>query len=223
MDSKPRCFVYIDGFNLYYGVVKKHPEWKWLDIGKFFKSLRPFQDVFVRYFTAIIEDDPLRRERQLKYLEALGTLSQFDIIRGKFQLRISQCRAGCGEEFQEPKEKKTDVNIAVRMIHDCINDTPEAIILVSSDSDLEPAIAWIHRYYPKVEIMVYLPNLPDDPDPRRNDFYRSIGVECTDLPCGRIPDCQFQTIVKIESLKFVKEPETKVVQRPEEWAKNPTP
>jgi hypothetical protein len=215
MDSepKPRCFIYIDGFNFYYGIVKKHPEWRWLDFGKFCKSLRPFQAVFVRYFTALIENDSLRKERQLKYLAALGTLDQFEIIKGKFQLRLSQCRADCGREFQEPKEKKTDVNIAVRMMDDCINDTPDAIILISSDSDLEPAIAWIHRSYPKVDIMVYLPNLPDETDKRRNDFYRSIGVSCMDLPCGRIPDSQFRVAVKIDTGKFV--------QRPEEWAKAP--
>jgi hypothetical protein len=151
----------------------------------------------------------VRKEHQRRYLAALGTLENFQIIKGKFQLRVARCGAKCGQEFQEAKEKKTDVNIAVEMMHDCINDPPDAMILISSDSDLEPAIKWVHRYYPKIDIVVYLPNLPYDQDKRRNDFYRSIGVECMDLPCGRIPDSQFRSEVRID--------EATVVQRPEAW------
>jgi hypothetical protein len=205
-----RCFVYIDGYNFYYGIVKKRPEWKWLDFVKFCRSLRPFHAVSVRYFTAIIENDPVRKEHQRRYLAALGTLENFEIIKGKFQLRVTRCAAKCGQEFQEAKEKKTDVNIAVRMMQDCIKDTPDAIILISSDSDLEPAIHWIHRFYPNIHIMVYLPNLPGDQDKRRNDFYRSIGVECMDLPCGRIPDSQFRSEVEL--------PDKTVVKRPTAWS-----
>src|SRR5581483_11605647 len=145
-----RCFVYIDGYNFYYGIVNKRPEWKWLDFGKFCKSLRPFHEVWIRYFTAIIESDPTRKENQRKYLAALGTIDRFEIIPGKFQVRIARCYADCRQEFQEAKEKKTDVNIAVRMMHDCVNDTPDAIILISSDSDLEPVVHWIHKHYPKI-------------------------------------------------------------------------
>ena len=42
--------------------------------------------------------------------------------------------------FLRPEEKKTDVNISVRMIKDCIQDKTDKLILVSADSDLIPPL-----------------------------------------------------------------------------------
>ncbi len=67
--NRPRCTVYIDGFNLYYGIVAKRPEWKWLNIQAFFETLRPREDVIsIKYFTAIVDRkkrESVRRGRQL--------------------------------------------------------------------------------------------------------------------------------------------------------------
>ncbi len=44
MATKPRTIVYVDGFNLYYGAVKGTPH-KWLNLEKFFRMVRPLDDV----------------------------------------------------------------------------------------------------------------------------------------------------------------------------------
>src|SRR5436305_1941679 len=123
MDSqtplKPRCAVYIDGFNFYYGIFQNRPEWKWLNIQSFFEMIRPREDVVsIKYFTAVV--DPKkghsdRRDRQLLFIRALGTLPKVEIINGVFQPRTARCEAKCCEEFIVSQEKKTDVNIAIRM------------------------------------------------------------------------------------------------------------
>ena len=48
-----RTFVYVDGFNLYYGALRGTP-WKWLDLPDLFaKVLQPRHDILkVKYFTA---------------------------------------------------------------------------------------------------------------------------------------------------------------------------
>ena len=48
-----RTFVYVDGFNLYYGALKEKP-WKWLDLVALFEKVLPQQhDILaVKYFTA---------------------------------------------------------------------------------------------------------------------------------------------------------------------------
>ena len=48
-----RTFVYVDGFNLYYGALRGTP-WKWLDLPALFaKVLQPRHDILkVKYFTA---------------------------------------------------------------------------------------------------------------------------------------------------------------------------
>src|SRR5262249_40796941 len=52
--QKRRCNVYIDGYNWYHAIFKHYPEWKWLNIQKFFEALRPRQDIAqVKMFSAL--------------------------------------------------------------------------------------------------------------------------------------------------------------------------
>ncbi len=167
----------------------------------------------VQIFSAIVDEDIAYSEakfRQEKYLEALGTLPNLKIITGKYQKKLVRCQAECAQEYSVPREKKTDVNIAVHMISDCLDSALDSLVLVSDDSDLEPAIAWIHKKYPNLPITVYIPKLPENFDVRRYDFYKGIGVICDILPIKRLRTFQFPTAVKIATAKFV--------QRPEEWA-----
>jgi len=56
-----------------------------------------------------------------------------------------------------PEEKKTDVNISVRMLEDCINDTVDTLVMVSADSDLIPPLESIKRNFPNKSLKVYFP------------------------------------------------------------------
>ena len=65
--------VYIDGFNLYYGCLKRTPH-RWLDLQAFCERMLPKDDVTkVRYFTALVSarpHDPHGPVRQQVYLRA---------------------------------------------------------------------------------------------------------------------------------------------------------
>ena len=70
-----RTFVYVDGFNLYYGALKGTP-WKWLDLPALFsKVLQPHHDTLkVKYVTARVSGtpaDPSKPQRQDVYLRTL--------------------------------------------------------------------------------------------------------------------------------------------------------
>ena len=53
--------IYVDGFNLYYEVLK-NTACKWLDLQRFFTLLRQNDDIrAIKYFTAIVEPGPRRR------------------------------------------------------------------------------------------------------------------------------------------------------------------
>ncbi len=213
---KPRCIVYVDGFNLYHGVLKDNPAWRWLDLQSYLQALRLHEEVqTVHYFTAIIEPDrhtSEKRDRQARYLQALATLPRLKRTEGRYQLRTVTCRAAdCPrqKEYRAPEEKKTDVNIAVQMMDDALNQRTDVMVLVSGDSDLEPAVAWVRRNHPRIKFTVYIPVLPADARVRRNDFYRSIGVTCRDLPLAEIPHYQFPDAVTLAS--------GKTVERPDRW------
>ena len=213
-ESPPRVMVYVDGFNLYHGVLRDNPQWKWLNLERLFDALRPHEKVIgIRYFTAILDEaKPVseRRDRQKRYLKALESLSRVRIIKGKFQSREVTCRASCRQTYSVPEEKKTDVNLALEMVGDAMRGAMERIVLVSGDSDLEPAIQWVRTNYPAIKVAVYIPQLPGEAKNRRNDSYMRMGAEVKALPLETFSHHQMPREVQILNGR-------KVI-RPESWA-----
>lgn len=149
---RKKAMVYVDGFNLYFGILQGTPDLKWLNLESFMDFLRPDEEVLgVRYFTALVDPQKhlsVSRDRQKRYLQALGSCPKLKVIMGKYQLREVSCRGKCRERYEVPEEKKTDVGIAVQMISDAIDGLMDRIVLVSGDSDLEPAVEWIRKRHP---------------------------------------------------------------------------
>ena len=168
IDSKnmsQRVTFYIDGFNFYYGLrrtKRNEPQWGdyyWIDMVKLCESFlgEGQQLKKVIYFTA----SPLNPEksgRQSAFLNANKLLNgeRFEVVRGKYLDKQIQC-PNCHYAISRPEEKKTDVNISVRMIADCVLDATDTVVLVSADSDLVPPLEFIQRYYPDKRIKVYFP------------------------------------------------------------------
>ncbi len=156
--KRKKAMVYVDGFNLYFGILQGSPGLKWLNLQSFMDFLRPDEEIVgVHYFTALVDPQKhlsVSRDRQKRYLLALESCSRVKIVRGKYQMREVSCRARCRERYEVPEEKKTDVGIAVHMISDAIDGLIDRIILISGDSDLEPAVEWIRKRHPAIKITV---------------------------------------------------------------------
>lgn len=135
--------AYIDGFNLYHGLRDRYQHrYLWLDLCELARRLRPDDDILaVRYFTAIVRNDPPAEARQQAYLNALQAHngSAIQITLGRYQSKQLTCR-GCGSSWTSYEEKETDVNIAVSLVADAANPHPDIALLISADSDLCPAI-----------------------------------------------------------------------------------
>jgi hypothetical protein len=82
-----RTYVYVDGFNLYYGALRGTP-YKWLNLHTLCTLLLPeISGRKIKYFVAHIQarpDDPDQPTRQQMYLRALRTLPNLEIILGHF-------------------------------------------------------------------------------------------------------------------------------------------
>jgi hypothetical protein len=87
MGAIMRTWVYVDGFNLYYGAVKGTP-YKWLNLVELAKRILPAGHTVERlkYFTAHVSGavDPDLPRRQYAYLSALRTLPEVEIHFGRF-------------------------------------------------------------------------------------------------------------------------------------------
>jgi hypothetical protein len=87
-----RANVYVDGFNLYFGIKRYETRngrlHKWLDIDALSRHERPNDTVNrIRYFTARVKPrphNPGQASRQEVYLRALRTLPHLSIHLGQF-------------------------------------------------------------------------------------------------------------------------------------------
>ena len=163
-----RVAVYIDGFNLYYGLKSKRKGWRgskwpcyyWLDVRRLSnKLLEQNQRLeIVRYFTARVRNNPGKVRRQNTYLDALATLPDVRIHEGYFLGKNQKC-ANCGATYLSYEEKTTDVNIAVELLCDAQDDIFDTAIIVSADGDLVgPVEAVLKRHSDKKIIVAFPPD-----------------------------------------------------------------
>lgn len=82
-----KTFVYVDGFNVYYGCLKRSP-YKWLNLAALMKQVLPANLTVARikYFTAHVSgaSDPDSPKRQDAYIRALKTLPEIEVYWGSF-------------------------------------------------------------------------------------------------------------------------------------------
>lgn len=184
-----RTIAYIDGYNLYYGLLRKS-QYKWLDVYALFRDqvLNQSSDlVEVRYYTAPMlgkmSDDLESPIRQRRYLQALRKMHPIGLtlIEGRivastpFQRLIRPIpEAPHLQKVQvlDFNEKKTDVNIASDMINGAWLKTYDQAVLCSNDSDLEGALRSLKEHHPHIRIGLVAPISGDDPRKISSDLAR---------------------------------------------------
>lgn len=131
----------------------------WIDIVKLCESFLGEGQIFekVIYFTAS-PLNPQNNSRQSAFLNANKLINgeRFEIVRGKYLDKHIICPY-CKGDISRPEEKKTDVNISIRMVEDCVMNFTDVVALVSADSDLVPPLELIQRRFPKIGVKVYFP------------------------------------------------------------------
>ncbi|MCX6647560.1 MAG: NYN domain-containing protein [bacterium] len=205
----PRTHIYVDGFNLYYGLVKDGP-YKWLNLEKYFTRIRQHDQVLkILYFTAMVSGPT--RSNQIEYLRALETLKTIEIIKGKLVSRQVTCKVPrCNYTgiriFNSAEEKGTDVNIAVRMIDDAFHNRCDNFVLVSGDSDLAPALRFIKHQFPKKQLFVYIPVRQSHRLERHNRILASIADKYNFTPDGLLKHSQFPDTFQDSSGQTISKP-----------------
>ena len=155
-----RTFVYVDGFNLYYGALKGTP-WKWLDLPALLaKVLQPHHEILtVKYFTARVSGtraDPSKPQRQDVYLRALRRYRpEVEVYFGHFlshKVRAPLAQPAGDQRTVEvirTEEKGSDVNLAVHLLNDGWLDAYDCAVVVSNDSDIAEAMRLVRQHHGK--------------------------------------------------------------------------
>lgn len=202
--KKERVVVYVDGFNLYFGIKDAGlSAYKWLDINKLVLNLlQPEQQLIaINYFTSRVNNNPDKQKRQATIIEAFESTG-INIFYGHYQSSSVECRV-CKSIWKTYNEKMTDVNISTQMIIDAYKDKYDMAMLISGDSDLVPPIRAIHENFNHKRVFVAFP-------PKRfNNSVAAVAKGNFTIGRKKIVDSQFPLeIVKKDGF---------ILKKPIEW------
>jgi hypothetical protein len=181
--KKLRTYVYIDGFNFYYGSLKGTP-YKWLDLEKLCRELlQPHNEILqIRYFTAHLKprrDDPELPFRQLTYFRALQTIPHLSIHYGHFlSQKVMMPRADNPREkvlVLKTEEKGSDVNLATQLLFDGFHDRYDLAVIIANDSDYLEPVKVVRRDFKKmIGIVNPRKTRPSKVLQEEADFFKSV-------------------------------------------------
>ena len=205
-DCEP--YVYIDGFNLYYGALKANRALRWLNVDALCRAYFPKSNIqAIKYFTAKIKAKPgdlSQEQRQNFYIRALETIPHLSVYYGHF-LSSSVRRPlsdGSGMvDVIKTEEKGSDVNIACHLLHDAHLNKFDAAIVVSNDSDLLCPIQMVRNCLHKKVGLLNPHKKPSRELLNNSDFIKSIRK-------GTLASSQFPDVMTDKQGTF---------HRPKEW------
>lgn len=172
-----RTIVYVDGFNLYYRMLKDRPALKWLNQHALASQVLSAQHNIIRtnYYIARVSaraHDPLAPARQAVYLKALRSVPEIIVHEGTFMTSEPwmplaappQCKPN-GYIWNQPlpstvrviksEEKGSDVNLGVHLVRDAFVNAFDVAVLITNDTDLvEPIRIAVQEAGKRVGLLV---------------------------------------------------------------------
>ncbi|GHU86611.1 hypothetical protein FACS189476_00040 [Spirochaetia bacterium] len=157
--AKLRVNVYIDGFNLYHSTLQHtHPDFRWLNLlalsGQFLNpDTEEIGDVY--FFSALTTWVEEKAKKHLLYIHALRSIG-VKVVLGKFTEKDKKCPR-CHQFYKTHEEKKTDINIAITLLADAVQDKFDTALILSGDSDLAPVTTKLKQLCPGKKIGIIIP------------------------------------------------------------------
>lgn len=149
-----RTIVYVDGFNLYYRLLKSNPRYRWLNIKILAEELLDGSNIVetVNFYTARISArvSPSSPRDQQLYLDALATVPEIAVHFGSFQVNKTYAALvpppnGAKEIFKpwpsvvrivKTEEKGSDVNLGAHLVRDACMNNFDVAAVITNDTDL---------------------------------------------------------------------------------------
>lgn len=194
-----RTYIYIDGFNLYYGSLKKS-NYKWLDLYSLFSILLDDSHTItkIKYYTADISSragNEDSRLRQKYYLQAISKYTaNIEIYKGHYLThKIKAKNVNPPPDFVsvfKTEEKGSDVNLALHLLNDAWLNVYDCAVIVSNDSDLAESLRLVKHQHQK-QIGLIFPNRDNKRQPSRElakhaDFVKNIRTKA--LAASQLPN-----------------------------------
>jgi hypothetical protein len=153
-----RAAVYIDGFNLYHGIDDLGQNYlKWVDLWKLSDALVKGHGRLERvvYCTAYRDRETGKKARHRFYIEALELVGVKPVF-GHETDEPNSCK-GCGRTWNTKREKATDINLALCLYQEAIDDLYDIAFVISADSDQAASFAHVKRHLPAKKLFTIAP------------------------------------------------------------------
>ncbi|MBF0213770.1 MAG: NYN domain-containing protein [Magnetococcales bacterium] len=155
-----RAAVYVDGFNLYHALKGLGvEEYKWLNVRALVEHFLPtsqYAPPVISYYSAFAHWIPESMARHKQYVAALQVVGVNPVL-GTFAKDKEYACKKCSNTERFHVEKTTDVHIGVSMVRDACKGGFDLLMLVSADSDFEPALKTIRQSFPDQAMKVLVP------------------------------------------------------------------
>jgi uncharacterized LabA/DUF88 family protein len=224
LEQAMRTFVYVDGFNLYYRMLKARPSMKWLNPKALSEAVlsTAHRVERVNYYTARVSSrahDPDAPARQAIYFGALGTVPEIVLHEGNFLTKpvwmplaqppmakpdgyVWAMPAPEVVQVMKSEEKGSDVNLGSHLVRDAFTNAFDTAVVITNDSDLtEPIRIAVQEAGKRVGILV----------PVKNPTASLIAVASFHLHIrpGHLAKAQFPDPVNL--------PDGSTIERPASW------
>jgi uncharacterized LabA/DUF88 family protein len=199
-----RVSIYIDGSNFYYLVLKKlgldERQFNFEKFAIFLANGRIIPDKSKRFYTGTVRE----KEGDIRSIEAMSKQNSLftSLKNNNWELKTSKLKKRIEEiiidsrtinyknllklgiekiETERLREKGIDVKLATDLIVGAVDDKYDVAIIVSSDSDLIPAIDWVrHRKKKIIEYVGF--SIPDELNPDHSTFPLISLIAKVDIP-----------------------------------------
>ena len=202
-NKKERVQIFIDGGNFFHLVLKKlgagENDFSFEGFANFLANGREIVSMGKRFYVGTVREqvgNPRSKKAMSKQTKLFTTLKTtgWEIKTSKLRTRIERIkidgrvvnheelrRKGVSEiEIRTTREKGIDVKLATDLIVGAVDDRYDTAIIVSSDSDLVPAIDWIrNRKNKKVEYIGF--SIIDKKDERNTTRPLQTMISRTDI------------------------------------------
>lgn len=173
-----KTIVYIDGYNLYYGILRQS-RYKWLDMVKLFSEhVLHVQDpkmnlIGLKFFTSPVKakfavhgrDSVTAQNEYHRALKAIyGDLVEIipgfhETLKHPMMRHVEPPSREDRVDVWNIEEKQTDVNLALHLYRDAARHSADCFVVCSNDSDMEPAMKMVRQDFPELQLGLVIPLL----------------------------------------------------------------
>lgn len=198
-----RGAFYVDGFNLYHAINDLgQPHLKWVNLWRLCELIARGHAKTVErvvFCTAYFPGDHGKRVRHERYVAAqalVGVESRF----GHTTKEPMRCD-GCARSWDAPREKETDINVALSVYDDAYQNVFDVAFLVTADTDQAATLRALRARFPGKRLVTVAP-----PGRQPSKHLRDLSHLTIRLTPDHLDQCAFPHLVTKEGARSVLRP-----------------